>query len=262
LPVYNLYMDDLISITIRFYEELNDFIKTYPGKQDIIFSFSGKRSVKDLIESLGVPHVEVDLILINSESVDFDYSVQNGDRISVYPMFERFNINRISLVRDYTLRKNKFVLDVHLGKLARHLRLLGFDTDYSTDRDDRSLAKISSEQHRILLTRDRQLLMRKIVRWGLIIRSDNPMEQVAEVLKKIDLHDDIHPFTRCLLCNGNIEELPMATDIFNQMKSIIPPKVLKWCSEYNYCPACKKIYWKGSHYDQLMNKIKEFKSMP
>jgi len=122
LPVYNLYMDDLISITVRFYEELNDFIKTHPGKQDITFSFSGKRSVKDLIESLGVPHVEVDLILVNSESVDFDYSVQNGDRISVYPMFERFNINRISLLRDYTLLSLSQLTQPMVN--GHHIRLL------------------------------------------------------------------------------------------------------------------------------------------
>jgi len=252
-------MDAADSNVIRFYEELNDFIRNHPPRQDISFALKGKRSIKDLIESFGVPHVEVDLILVNGEPVSFDYPVKPGDRISVYPMFERFDISRVSLLRNNTLRKNRFVIDVHLGKLARHLRLLGFDTDYNSDRDDPELAKISSEQHRILLTRDRGLLMRKIVRWGLIIRSDDPLVQIGEVLGKIDLYNDILPLTRCLSCNGIIEALPIGTPLFNKMKSIIPPQILQWCSEYNYCPDCKKVYWKGSHYESLMKQIENIR---
>ena len=252
-------MEQHNSITIRFYEELNDFLTNYPKKQDISYSYIGMRSVKDLIENFGVPHVEVELILINGEPVTFDYHVKDRDRISVYPMFERFNMLKTSLLRDYNLRQNKFIADVHLGKLARHLRLLGFDTDYNNNRDDPELARISSEQHRILLTRDRQLLMRKIVQWGVIIRSDDPREQIVEVIKKIDLWDEIHPFTRCLSCNGIIQRLPSQSSLYDSMKSLIPLKVQLWCKEYTYCPSCKKVYWKGSHYDSLMKRIGRLK---
>ena len=252
-------MNERLDITIRFYEELNFFLKKHPKKQNIQFTYYGKRSVKDLIESFGVPHVEVDLILVNSKSVDFSYILNNGDRISVYPVFERFNIGKISLLRDQPLRENKFILDVHLGKLAKHLRLLGFDTDYKAFRDDRTLAKISSDEHRILLTRDRQLLMRKMVQWGLIIRSDDSKEQILEVLDRIDLRNDIHPFTRCLSCNGIIKSLTIDSAEFELLRTSIPPKVLNWCSEFNYCPSCKKVYWKGSHYESLMRRIEGLK---
>ena len=243
------------TITIRFYEELNYFLKNLPLKEDIRFTFKGKRSVKDLIEKFGVPHVEVDLILVNCEPVSFDYDVKDRDRISVYPMFERFNISHTSLLRDYSLRNNCFVLDVHLGKLARDLRLLGFDTDYSTRRDDPELAEISSNEHRILLSRDRQLFMRKIVQWGMIIRSDKPFLQLLEVLVRLDLWDEIQPFSRCIACNGTIKKLPTDSLEYRQLEPGIPPGVKEWCKEYNYCTSCRKLYWKGSHYNSLLSRI-------
>jgi uncharacterized protein len=242
-------------ITIRFYEELNDFIRNYSRKKEIHYTSPGRRSVKDLIESFGVPHTEVDLIMVNGSPVDFTYIVENNNRISVYPVFERLNIRGLSPLRKSPLRESRFVLDVHLGKLARDLRMLGFDTDYKTFRDDRELAEISSREKRILLTRDRQLLMRKIVRRGLIIRSDNPNNQIVEILNRLDLQDDIKPFTRCISCNGVIEKLKEESENYNMLFMKIPLKVLDWAQEYTYCPSCLKVYWKGSHYDSLMTRI-------
>jgi len=248
------------SVTIRFYEELNDFLKKYPRKQDLTFRFGGRRSVKDLIESFGVPHVEVDLILVNGESVGFDYIVRDGDRISVYPVFERLDIRRTSLLRENPLRTTRFVLDVHLGKLARHLRLLGFDTDYERFRDDPELAALSAREHRVLLTRDRRLLMRQIVQWGLILRSDQPLTQVEEVLNRLDLWEDIRPFTRCLACNGEIRPVPADGSLSARMKDRIPPKVLAWCRDFYCCSACGRVYWQGSHYDNLMRRVEQIGS--
>ena len=118
-------------VTIRFYEELNDFLEPSRRKSDIEIVFPERRSVKDLIESFGVPHVEVDLILVNGESVDFSRIVADGDRISVYPVFETLDIGPVTRLRPDPLREPRFVLDVHLRKLARRLRLLGFDVDFS-----------------------------------------------------------------------------------------------------------------------------------
>lgn len=244
------------TITIRFYEELNDFLKKYPRKEDIPFTFKGKRSVKDLIEGFGIPHVEVDLILVNGESVNFSYQVKNNDRISVYPVFERLNIQNATALRERPLRNPRFVLDVHLGKLARDLRMLGFDTLYSTDCDDETLAQLSSEEERILLTRDRGLLMRKIVTRGLAVRSDDPEVQLREILEKLDLKNQIHPLSRCLSCNNSLGVLETDSPLFEILSPCIPPRVREEHNEYSYCPACEKVFWKGSHYDDMMNKIK------
>ncbi|MCU0847639.1 MAG: Mut7-C ubiquitin/RNAse domain-containing protein [Spirochaetes bacterium] len=237
-------------ILIRFYEELNDFLPRDRRKTDIEFTFPGRRSAKDLIESFGVPHVEVDLILVNGESVDFGYIIQNGDRISVYPVFESFPVKNVTRLRDLPLRNPRFVLDVHLRKLARRLRLLGFDADFTDGRGDSELAEISEREGRILLTRDRRLLMRRNVSRGICIRSTDPWIQTDEVLDRLRLRDECRPFTRCIECNGLIDEIPKnGSD--KTIRPYVPEGVLSWCDEYFRCSGCGKIYWKGSHYEKL-----------
>ena len=244
-------------IIIRFYEELNDFIKNHPPREDIPFSFRDRRSVKDLIESFGVPHVEVDLILVNGESVDFGYTVRDGDRISVYPVFERLAIDGLNRLRTAPLRVSRFVLDVHLGSLARALRMLGFDCDYRSHRDDQELARISAAQKRILLTRDRGLLKRKIVSRGLIVRHDDPKDQLKEILEKLDLKNQINPFTRCLSCNSLLVSLTRGSALYEELTAPLPQGVIGRYKEYTYCPSCRKVYWKGSHYDSMTALIKD-----
>ena len=170
------------SIQIRFYEELNDFLP--PAQRKICFQHPLKQpgSIKDLIEALGVPHTEIDLILVNGHSVDFNYPVQDGDRISVYPVFESLDITPVTRLRPAPLRIIRFVLDTHLGRLAAYLRLFGFDTLYRNDYDDPTLADISVKQHRILLTRDKQLLMRKQISHGYYLRATQPRKQLLEVI--------------------------------------------------------------------------------
>ncbi|MBP7738436.1 MAG: Mut7-C ubiquitin/RNAse domain-containing protein [Spirochaetes bacterium] len=239
-------------VTIRFYEELNDFIPPVSRKKDIEFEFKGRRSVKDLIESFGVPHVEVDLILVNGESVTFSRIVEDGDRISVYPVFERLDIGNVTRLRPDPLRDPRFVLDVHLRKLARRLRLMGFDVDYHPDRDDDALAGIADRDGRILLSRDRQLMMRKIVSRGLYVRNTDPELQIVEVLERLDLRRLCRPFTRCIECNGLIGPLdPGPAGVME----LIPPGVRSWCREYYRCGGCGKIYWKGSHFEKLMKRV-------
>lgn len=243
-------------ITIRFYEELNDFLPAAARKKDIDYEFGGRRSVKDLIESFGVPHVEVDLILANGVSVDFSYIVRDGDRISVYPVFESLSIASVTRLRPEPLRDPRFVLDVHLRKLARRLRLMGFDVDYDPDRDDAVLADIAERDGRILLSRDRQLMMRKKVTRGLYVRNIDPEKQVSEVLDRLDLRDRCRPFTRCIECNDLIEELNGEEA---EREENIPSGVRSWCTEYYRCRGCGRIYWKGSHYEKLLKRVEMIK---
>ena len=245
----------MYNVIIRFYEELNDLIPENMRNRDIHFSFSGKRSIKDLIESFGVPHVEIDLILANGNSIDFSYIINDADRFSVYPVFETLSIEGVTHLRPRPLRDLKFVLDVHLGKLARRLRLLGFDVDYNNRRDDEELANISHDANRILLTRDRQLLKRKNVSKGFIIRDTNPEEQILEIIRRLDLQPLFKPFSRCIECNGIIEKVSPLKGTFCVIKNRIPQGVLSWCNEFYLCRACAKIYWKGSHYDRLKTAV-------
>ncbi|AHM57450.1 hypothetical protein EAL2_c21690 [Peptoclostridium acidaminophilum DSM 3953] len=238
-------------VTIRFYGELNDFLDAEDRQCDIDSYFYGIRSVKDLIESFSVPHVEVDLILVNGDSAGFERIVGDRDRVSVYPRFCNIEIDGIKKIHRSEQGGSRFVLDVHLGTLARYLRLLGFDADYDSLRDDPEIARIAHEEDRILLTRDRRLLMRNSVERGRIIRNKYPLLQVAEVLEHFGLCSDIKPFTRCIQCNGIIEPITLDSQEYKDIEGQIPPGVKSWCKEYQRCRGCGKIYWRGSHYDNM-----------
>ncbi len=247
-------MSEKFSITIRYYEELNDFLPRESRKKDIDIACTGKRSIKDLIESMGVPHVEVDLVLVNGKSVDFSYPVEEGDRISVYPVFERLDITGATRLRPRPLRDTRFVCDIHLNKLVKRLRLLGFDTAFGEDRDE-VLADISENENRVLLSRDRQLLMRKNVSRGLYVRNTDPEKQIIEMLDRLDLWEACHPFTRCIACNGSIETVNAGSPEYHNIEKKIPSGVLQWCREFYQCRNCGRVYWKGSHYDRLMKRV-------
>ena len=244
-----------MKVTIRFYEELNGFLDKKNQKKDIESGFNGTRSVKDLIESFGVPHVEVDLILVNGKPVDFTYLTEDGDRISVYPVFERLNIAGVQRLRDIPLRDIKFACDIHLRGLARRLRLLGFDVYHAEKRDDDGLVRVSAGEGRVILTGSRQLLMRRGISRGLCIKSSGTEKQITEVLERLDLKDRCDPFTRCIECNGLIEE--MNKEDVKANEHIIPPGVRQWCGEFYRCRDCGRIYWRGSHYEKLVKFIEK-----
>jgi uncharacterized protein with PIN domain len=231
----------------RFYAELNDFLPRERRSVTFTHSFHGSASIKDRIEALGVPHTEVDLILVNGESVDFSYRVRDGDRISVYPVFESIDITPVVRVRPQPLREPRFVLDIHLGRLAGYLRMLGFDSVYRNDYTDAELARVSSEEHRILLTRDRGLLKRSRVTHGYCLREiHSPRRQLAEVLRRFDLFNAMQPFRRCMRCNDLLH--PVSRDA---VQDRLPPLTREHYEEFHRCASCDRIYWKGSHYDRM-----------
>jgi uncharacterized protein len=232
--------------TFRFYEELNDFLPADKKKVAFVHSFNGIPSVKDVIEAIGIPHTEVDLILVNSQAVDFNYKVKNNDLVSVYPVFETLEISGVSLLRDKPLRDTKFILDVHLGKLAKYLRMLGFDTAYQNDYDDKNIIQISFAEHRIILTRDLGLLKVKTVTHGYYIRNQHPKGQLSEVLNHFDLYNAIDPFNRCIKCNGKLE-LVEKEEIIQQLE----PLTQKYFNKFLRCNHCQGIFWEGSHFDHM-----------
>ncbi len=235
-------------VTIRFYEELNDFLEEDKKKVSFSVKTNPGQTVKDLIESENVPHTEVDLILVNSKSVNFSWQVMDGDRISVYPVFESLDIKNATKLRLLPLRLlssngAKFILDVNLGKLARYLRIGGFDTLYSNSYKDKEIAEISARENRILLTRDRDLLKRSIIQRGHWIRSQNAVLQYQAVLERFDLSGSVSLYSRCPKCNGNLRQVDKK-DILDRLA----PKTAMYYDNFKVCDICGKIYWKGSHY--------------
>jgi len=240
----------MMTVTIRFYEELNDFLPRNLRKRDIEVDVPPGSTVKKVIEDLGVPHTEVDLVLVGGSSETFSCKLSDGDRISVYPVFESFDVAPASRVRSEPLRRVRFVLDVHLGKLATLLRMLGFDALYSRSCDDAELARVSRDELRILLTRDRGLLKRKIVSHGYCVRSLRGEEQLAEVLGRFQLRRLIRPFTRCLRCNAAL--IPADPE---QVSGRVPPLVEERYDTFRRCPACGRLYWRGTHWEHMRTRI-------
>ena len=217
-----------------FQGRLNDFLQRPQKEKQISIGFRGRQSIKHLAESLGVPHPEIGRVQVNAWDQALDTIAQDGDRVEVSPIENGCPI------------EPRCVLDCHLGRLTAHLRMLGFDCLYENDYDDSRIAEIIQGEERILLTRDRRLLMRKVVRYGYCLRSLDPFEQLTEVIQRFDLKDKFQPFHRCLRCNHPLEAVDKAV-----IQDRLEPLTKKYFDEFHICPNCRQIYWKGSHYEQM-----------
>lgn len=213
--------------------------------------FFGKPTVKDVIESLGIPHTEVDLILLNGESVSFDAHLSDGDRLSVYPRFESLDIRPLQRLRPEPLREIRFIVDVHLGKLARYLRMLGFDTLYDLALGDEQIIEKSLHEERIILTRDLGILKNSRVKHGYFVRQTKPKEQAREIVKRFDLKNKIFSFSRCLECNTPLQPLEKEAALER-----LPRETLRYYDAFFFCPTCEKIYWEGSHFEKMSKLIR------
>lgn len=234
----------------RFYAELNDLLPL-PGRGlSFTHDFEAAASLKDAIEAFGVPHTEVDFILANGEPAAFSRLLQNGDRISVYPVFCSLDLTPLTHLQPRSESEMRFVLDTHLGKLAAHLRMLGFDSLYGNDCRDEELAQISADEQRTLLSRDRGLLKRSLVTRGYLVRAAQPREQLVEVLRRFNLSGSVAPFRRCLDCNSLLQVVPK--DLIGHR---LPPETRKHYEEFHICPRCNRLYWKGSHYQRMADFI-------
>jgi uncharacterized protein with PIN domain len=211
--------------------------------------------VKHAIEAQGIPHTEIDLILVNGESVGFYHQLTEGDFVTVFPAFTSIDISTIQKLRPPLSFPPRFVIDNHLGQLTRNLRLLGFDCLYNNDFDDQELAAIAFENDRVLLTRDRRLLMRKQIIYGFCLLTRDPGQQLQDVLHRYQLRSHIRPWRRCLRCNGVLGPIDKEAVIDR-----LEPKTKKYYHHFHICQDCEQIYWKGSHYpllNQLVNKISQ-----
>ena len=238
-------------VDFRVYGELNSIIWKNHGEKDISIQLESTHSVKDLVESLGIPHGEVGLLLVDGEVEDFGRKLHGGERVSVYPVFRSIEVAQVSKTLLEYPKPPRFILDVHLGKLARYLRMLGFDTIYEVEGEDSWLADKSEAEGRVLLSFDRELLMRKKVPFPYLVRSRYPLEQLREVVERFGLFDQIEPLTRCMVCNGVLEPVDK-----EEIIGILPKGVAEINDIFKKCDLCGKVYWSGTH-TQGMDKIIE-----
>lgn len=226
----------------RFYAELNDLLTPPRTELTFPYRFHANPSVKDAIEALGVPHTEVDLVLVNGQSVGFDYCLRPGDRVAVYPVFEAMNIAGLTHLRPQPLRDPRFVCDTHLGKLARRLRLLGFDVCYSNAATDTGIVALALAEHRIIVTRNRGILKQRAVTHGYLVRSDFVTAQVVEVLDRFDLRGLIKPLSRCARCNGLVDAVDK-----REVEQELLPLTRQHYDSFHRCRLCRAVYWRGAH---------------
>ncbi len=247
-----VHKTDNIQVDIRFYGPLKELLSKKRRSSAFKRILPESTSVKDLIEGCGVPHTEVDLVLVNGKRAAFEDLIQGGERISVYPVFLSLELPESDHMQIRTLQSPSFVVDVNLGKLAGYLRIAGFDSKYWNNARDRHLIKIMLEEGRMLLTRDRKLLMHNVVDKGYLVRSDQPVEQLEEVLIRFDLYEEIRSFTRCVLCNGLLKEVSKQ-EVLDQLK----PLTKRYYDRFSKCRNCGQIYWPGSHRERLNSKLQK-----
>jgi len=240
------------SASLRFHAQLNDFLPRMRRNVSFVVSFNGHESIKHIIEVVGVPHTEVDVILINGKSVGFDRKPGLGDHIDVFPDGIQIEVDSLLHLRPVPNLNIHFVLDGHLGKLATYMRLLGFDSLYRNNYEDLELADISSRESRWLLTRDRGLLKRAVVRYGYWVREKNPQKQLVEIVKHFGLDRFAVPFSRCPICNGLLR-LVDKLEVIERLE----PKTIKYYEVFRICEKCDQVYWKGSHFNRMERFIGE-----
>ena len=245
----------MAAATFRFYEELNDFLPPARRKVDFDVPLPPGATAKHIIEALGVPHTEVELILVNGESVGFDRVLRDGDRVAVYPKFEALDVTPLLRLRPEPLRAVRFLADAHLGGLARLLRLVGIDTAFDPRLHDAQIERRAAREGRVVLTRDRALLKRRGITHGVFVRSERPHEQWREVVARLDLGRSLRPFSRCLRCNAPLVPVDPAA-----VAAHLPPNVRAAHQRFMACAGCGRIYWEGSHWRRMQAAVEALRA--
>jgi uncharacterized protein len=231
---------------IRLYAELDELVTAHQRRRVHTVDVGGGRSVKDAIESLGVPHTEVELVLVDGEPVQFDHRLVGGSRAAVYPHFTRLGPDDADRAGPGPPHEVRFVADGHVAALARYLRLLGFDTLCEQEWHDPELAVVATRDHRVLLTRDRGLLKRKAIEYGVLVWSDDPETQLIDIVRRLGLAEQIRPFTRCMACNGRLEDVDK-----RDVAALLEPGTREHVDHFRRCRSCGRVYWRGTHHARL-----------
>ncbi len=220
----------------------------------VVYPANRRASVKDVIEALGAPHTEIGRIIAGGidggTDQDFETLLQAGETLDILPVEPPMDVCRATLLRPEPLPDIRFVVDVNAGKLATRLRMLGFDTAYANDMEDAAVAELAAGEKRIALSKDRALLKRKAITHGRLIRNEDPELQLAETLHFFGLHPPFAPFSRCLRCNTPLQPVDKQAVLHRLL-----PLTKKYFNEFHICPDCGRIYWPGSHHDQMLARL-------
>lgn len=213
--------------------ELRMFLRPSRRSGPVPVTLDGTSSLGHLVESLGVPLTEAGRLLVNGQPATPGYRPQPADVLHVE-----------TVRRPQRLAEARFVLDVHLGALARRLRLVGLDTQYSNDADDATLVDQANAAHRVLLTQDRALLHRRRLWLGAYVRGARPDDQLRDVLDRFA--PPLAPWTRCPACNGVLAPAAKAA-----VDPVLQPGTRRSYQAFSRCAGCGQVYWRGAHSRRL-----------
>jgi uncharacterized protein with PIN domain len=247
----------MVSATFRFYGELNDFLARERRGRSFATPCARAATAKHMIEALGVPHTEVELVLLNGEPRGLDDILEEGDRIAVYPRFTAFDVADVARLDQRPPGRVRFVADAHLGGLARLLRMAGFDTVYRNTLNDAEVEAIALDDGRAVLTRDRELLKRRGIAYGCYVRALKGEAQLREVVERFGLAERMRPFTLCLSCNAPLRPIAKA-----EVLDRLPPRVAATQDEFSTCDCCHGVFWKGSHWQRMAGVLNEIHYFP
>lgn len=211
-----------------------------------------KASIKDIIESQGVPHTEIGRMVANGQTVDFSFIPRQEQKIEISAIRPPFDVFHPSLLRPHPLSEWRFIVDVNVARLATLLRMLGFDTAYSRHFSDRSIARLAALEKRIVLSRDIELFKRKQITFGRWIRNTHPDAQLVEVLHFFGIKEPFSPFSRCLKCNRPLEPVPKKV-----IGHRLEPKTRRYFHHFKICRQCDQIFWQGSHFDEMCRRLEK-----
>ena len=237
-------------IIINFHEQLNFFLKRGHKGRGIEYPLTRRASVKDIIESFGVPHTETGCILFNNTPVDFSFIPASCGTLQVDAIPTPFKLRQPSLLRPEPADNIKFIADVNVIKLGKLLILLGFDVVFSPSWSDGKIADMADKTGRIVLTRDTGLLKRSKIVFARRIRADLPYDQLVETILFFGLTPFISFFSRCTKCNKKLKPVSK-----REVLDLLEPKTKLYFNSFFQCPECKKVFWQGSHYDNILKKI-------
>jgi uncharacterized protein with PIN domain len=221
-------------------------------------------SLKDCLEAAGVPHTEVDLVLVDGWPADFGQLLRGGERVEAFPVppaaseegepdpgvVPAPHLYPSHRLQPRPLVRVRFLCDRHLGKLARLLRMLGLDTIYAAEEGQADLAQRAVTEERAVLTCSRSLLVRREIACGRLIRSRVPDEQAVEVVRRFGLASRVQLFGRCSRCNG-----PLAEASVQEVGARVPPRTRAWLNRYRRCCTCGQVYWEGTHVARLQDRF-------
>ena len=232
--------------TFRFYARLNAFLPVERRGQAFSCTCAEYATTKHMMEDLGVPHTEFALVLVNGAPAGLDLPIEDNDRIAVYPKFEQLDVGVLTTTQTLPPGPPRFVADAHLGGLARLLRMAGFDTLYDNNFEDAAMAELANRERRVLLTRDRALLMHRVVLYGCYVHALKPADQLRELYLRLDLTSHARPFSLCLSCNLRLHEVDRQAVLER-----VPPRVLARHERFLSCHGCDRVFWEGTHWQDM-----------